>query len=285
MIIRTAQNSYLMIGYMEQEAGRETCLCENMRDRRKVLMVRMKDPELIRGCAGFLYRQARVSGFTDLEECAVDGEDLLAVFAFPRGQVLEERLSGEYMGMEERLNITGNILERIILQDMGAYFAARCIRPGGVWVTRSGEVSFLYDLAGAEWSADFCMREVSAAVAGLLERVFSGELKKETVPDLMGFLRELSEDSFSEYVELYRRFQEIREEVLRLPGETLAMPKTWIFQVWDKIKRLFKPLKRLLALALLAAALLYMAHTIRTASQPAASMDLLEQIGTLDILR
>lgn len=285
MIIRTAQNSYLMIGYMEQEAGRETYLCENTQDRRKVLMVRMKDPEQIRGCVGFLYEQARVSGFTDLEECAVDGEDLLAVFAFPRGQALEERLSGEYMGMEERLNITGNILERIILQNMGAYFAARCIRPGGVWVTRSGEVSFLYDLAGAERSADFCMREVSAAVAGLLERVFSGELKKETVPDLMGFLRELSEDSFSEYVELYRRFQEIREEVLRLPGETLAMPKTRIFRVWDKIKRLFKPLKRLLALALLAAALLYMAQTIRTASQPAASMDLLEQIGTLDILR
>lgn len=283
MIIRTARNSYLMIGYIKQEAQSEVYLCENTENRTRCLMVRIMDSELIRSSVGFLYEQAESWGFTDFEECAVDGENLLTVFAYPQGQSLEEKLAGEYTGMAERLDIVGHVLEKLILQDMAPYFAARCLRPGGVWVTRSGKVSFLYDLAGAERCTDFSMQEVSAAVCGLLERVFEEELKKEMVPELKEFLRDLEKDSFADYVELYRKFQELREVLLGLPQEVFSMPKTWDFRVWERITKLFHPLKRLAALALLIAALVYMAWTIRTAFQPSASMNLLDQIGTLDI--
>ena len=40
----------------------------------------------------------------------------------------------------------------------------------------------------------------------------------------------------------------------------------------------------MIALVLLIAALVYMIWTIRTASEPAASMQLMNQIGTLNIL-
>lgn len=283
MIIRTARNAYLMIGYIEQGVQSELCLCENIEDHRRFLMARIMDPEQIRGSVGFFYEQAENWAFTDFEECTVDGEDLLTIFVYPQGQVLEEKLSGEYTGIVERLDVVKNILERFILQNIPAYFAARCLRPGGVWVKRSGEVSFLYDVAGAERGADFGMREVSASLCSLLERVFSGELKKETVPELKKFLKELQEDSFSDYMELYRRFQEVQKVLLELPQEALVLPKTWIFRVWDRVKKFFKPLKKLVALALFIAALAYMVWTLQAASQPAASMNVLEQIGTLDI--
>lgn len=283
MIIHTARNSYLMIGYMEQGARSELCLCENTESGRRCLMARIMDPDLIHGSAGFLYEQAGNSAFTDFVECAVSEENLLAIFAYPQGQCLEEKLFEEYVGAAERLDIVKNVLERLILQNIPAYFAARCLRPGGVWAKRSGEVFFLYDVAGAERGADFGMREVSAAFCSLLERLFAEELKKEAVPDLKKFLAELQEDSFSDYMELYRRFQEIQQALLELPQEALFMPKTWIFRVWDRMKRYFKPLKKLAALVLFIAALVYMVWTIRTASQPAVSMDLLDQIGTLDI--
>lgn len=283
MIIRTAKNSYRMIGYMEQGAGSELCLCENTENHKRYLLARIMDREQIRDSVGFLYEQAGNRAFTDFEECAVDGEDLLAVFAYPQGQTLEERLSSEYMGMAERLDIVRHVLERLILQDMAAWFAARCLRPGGVWVARNGEVSFLYDAAGVGQGRSFAMKEVSAALCGLLERVFSEELKKETVSELEMFLRELEEDSFADYVKLYGRFREVQDDLLKLPQEAFAMPKTWIFRVWDRVKRLFGPLKRLAALALLIAVLVYMVWTVQTASRPAASMDLLDRIGTLDI--
>lgn len=283
MIIHTARNSYLMIGYIEQGIQSELCLCENIENYRKCLMVRIMDPDRIHDSVGFLYGQAGNRDFTDFEECMVEEENLLAVFAYPQGQILEEKLSGEYMGIAERLDVVKNILERFILQNIPAYFAARCLRPGGVWVQRNGEVSFLYDVAGVERGADFGMREVSAALCGLLERLFSVELKNETVPDLKEFLKELEEDSFLDYMELYRRFQEIKQAILELPQETLSMPKTWIFRVWDRVKRSLKPLKKLFALVLFIVALAYMVWTIQTASQPAASMDLFDQIGTLDI--
>ena len=283
MIIHTARNSYLIIGYIKKETQSELCLCENTENYRRCLVIRIMDLDLIYGSAGFLYEQAGNRTFTDFEECTVYKEDLLAVFAYPQGQVMEEKLSGEYTGIAERLDVVRNILEKFILQNIPAYFAARCLRPGGVWIKRSGEVSFLYDVTGAERGADFSMREVSAALCSLLERLFSEELRKETVPDLKKFLKELQEDSFSDYMELYRRFQEIRQALLELPQETFVIPKTWIFRGWDRIKSFFKPVKKLAAVVLLVVVLVYMMWTIQTASQPAVSMDLLDYIGTLDI--
>lgn len=283
MIIRTARNSYLVIGYIEQGIQNELCLCENTENDKRCLLVRIMDPDQIHSSVSFLYEQDGNQAFTDFVECAVYEENLLAVFAYPQGQVLEEKLSVEYTGVAERLDVAKNILERFILQNIPAYFAARCLRPGGVWVKRNGEVSFLYDVSGVERGADFGMREVSAALCGLLERLFSVELKKETVLELQKFLKELQEDSFSDYIELYRRFLEIQQALLELPEEALATPKTWIFRVWDKVKRSFKPLKKLFAVVLFIVALAYMVWTIRTSAQPAASMDLLDHIGTLDI--
>lgn len=283
MIIHTAKNSYLIIGYIKKETQSELCLCENTENHRRCLMIRIMDLDLIYGSAGFLYEQAGNRNFTDFEECTVDEQDLLAIFTYPQGQILEEKLSGEYTGIAERLDIVRNILERFILQNVPAYFAARCMRPGGVWIKRSGEVSFLYDVTGAERGTDFGIREVSAALCSLQERLFSEELKRETVPELKKFLMELQEDSFSDYMELYRRFQEVRQALLELSQETLTMPKTWIFRAWDRVKSFFKPVKKLAAVVLLVVVLVYMMWTIQTASQPAVSMDLLEKIGTLDI--
>lgn len=285
MIIHTARNSYLMIGYMERGAKSELCLCENALSHRRCLMVRIMDQDLIHGSVRFLYGQAENRAFTDFVECTVSEEKLLAIFEYPQGQCLKEMLPSEYMGVAERLDIVKNTLERIILQNLPPYFAARCMRPGGVWVKRSGEVSFLYDVTGVERGTDFGMREVSAAFGGLLERVFDGELKRETVPELKKFLIELHENLFSDYMEIYRRFCEVRLAFLELSQEAFAMPNTWIFQLWDRVKKYFKPLKKLAALILFIVALAYMVWTIRTASEPAVSMNVLDQIGTLDIHR
>ena len=283
MIVRTSKNEYLMIGYIGQDRQRETCLCENTADHRRRIMIRLTDPSLIREAVEFFYEQAENRAFTDFEECAVDGEDLLLIFAYPQGEPLEKKLGGEYTGLPERLAIGKHILERIILQNMPPYFACRCLKREAVWVKRSLDVSFYYDTAGAERGKDFGMAEVQEVFSSLLAWMFAGELGKKTVPPLEGFLRELTEDSFGDYMGLFRRYEEIREELLALPPEALVMPKTWIFRLWDRIRPLFKPLKKILALALLAVALVYMVWTIRLSSEPAASMKLIEQIGTLQI--
>ena len=214
----------------------------------------------------------------------MDGETLLLVFAYPQGEELQKKLSGEYTGLPERLAIVKNILERIILQGMPCYFACRCLKKEAIRVKRSLDVSFFYDTAGAERGKDFGMKEVQEVFAGLLAWIFEEELRKKTVSPLEEFLEELTQSLFEDYMELYRRFEEVREQLLALPPEELAMPKTWIFRFWDRLKKIFKPLKKLIALVLLIAALVYMIWTIRTASEPAASMQLMNQIGTLNIL-
>lgn len=246
-------------------------------------MVRIKDPVLIRESLGFFCRQAENRAFTDFEECAVDKEELLLIFADPQGEPLEKKLTGEYTGLPERLTIGKHILERMILQNIPPYFACRFLKKEAVWVKRSLDVSFYYDTAGAERGEDFGMGEVREMLSRLLAWMFAKELDKKMLAPMERFLEELSGNALTDYIGIYRRFEEVREEILALPPEAFVMPKTWIFRLWDRIRRLFKPLKKILALALLVVALAYMIWTIRLSSEPAASMDLIRQIGSLQI--
>lgn len=283
MIVRTSRNAYLVIGYKGQEGENETCLCENMSDRRRCLMIRIKDEALIRACVGFFYEQADSRTFTDFEECTTDEDSLLLIFSSPQGQPLTEMLGNEYSGLEERARIMENVLEKIIIQDMAPCFAVACLQPAAVWVKRNLEVSFLYSIAGAEQGKDLGMRKVQESLRRLLQTVFEEELKKETIPPMEAFLKRLEKEAFPDYMELYRQFREAEEKMLALPEEALMVPRTFLFRLWDRIKRLFGPLKTILALALLMVTLVYMIWTIQTASLPSASMELINQIGTLDI--
>lgn len=283
MIVRTSRNAYLVIGYKGQEGENETCLCENMSDRRRCLMIRIKDEALIRACVGFFYEQADSRTFTDFEECTTDEDSLLLIFSAPQGQPLTEMLGNEYSGLEERARIMENVLEKIIIQDMAPCFAVACLQPAAVWVKRNLEVSFLYSIAGAEQGKDLGMRKVQESLRRLLQTVFEEELKKETIPPMEAFLKRLEKEAFPDYMELYRQFREAEEKMLALPEEALMVPRTFLFRLWDRIKRLFGPLKTILALALLMVTLVYMIWTIQTASLPSATMELINQIGTLDI--
>lgn len=284
MIVRTSRNAYLVIGYKGWEGKTETCLCENMSDRRRCLMIRIKDDALIRASVGFLYEQADDRTFTDLEECTTDEDSLLLIFSSPQGQPLKEKLKEEYSSLEERVKIVENVLEKIILQDMAPYFAVGCLQLRDIWVRRNLEASFHYHVVGVERAMDFGMREVQESFRTLLAAIFDAELKKETISPMETFLKRLEQEAFTDYIGLYRQFKEAAGQVLLLPGEELQVPKTWIFRLWDRIKRIFKPLKTIVALALLLVALTYMIWTIRTAAMPAASMELIYRIGTLDIL-
>lgn len=283
MIIQTVKKAYLVIGYLEQDGQKEVCLCENTVDHSRCLIIRIKDQQLIFAAVEFLYEQVANEAFVDFQDCFVSGESLLLVFSSFEGQELEQKLVSEYSSLEERLEIIKKVLERIILLDMPCYFASHCLELKQVFVNRSLDVSFRYEIADLAQSRIYSMKEVQSRLRELTEFVFKEELKKEVVRPMADFLDMLEKSRCDGYLELYRGFLHTREQVLALSKQELETPKTWIFRMWERIRKLFKPLKKIIVIGVLAAGLFYMLWTIDHASKPASSAKVVEQIGTLKL--
>lgn len=283
MVIQTAKKQYPVIGYLEQDGQRDVFLCENIDRQSRCLLVRIKDQRLISAAVEFLYEQAANQAFTDFQDCFVNGEALALVFACPKGQELEEKLKGEYSSLNERLEIVKKTLERLILLDMPCFFACRSLEASNLFVTRSLDISFRYDLEGIENNRAYSMKDVQACFKETAKLVFKEELKKEVIPPMEVFLELLSQKEYSGYLELYRSFLFTEEQVLALSKQELEIPKTWLFRLWDRIKKWLKSLKRILVVGVLLAGLLYMLWTLDRLSKPAASAKVVNQIGTLKI--
>ncbi len=283
MIIQTVKKTYLVIGYLEQDGQKEICLCENTVDRSRCLIIRIKDQQLILAAVEFLYEQVANEAFSDFQDCFVSEESLLLVFSCYEGQDLEQKIQSEYSSLEERLEIIKKILERIILMGMPLYFASHCMELKNVFVSRSLHVSFRYEITDMGQSRLYSMIEVQSRLRKLMEFVFQDELKKEVIKPVADFQDALESRLYDGYLELYRGFLHTREQVLALSKQDMEIPKTWLFRMWERIRKLLKPLKKIIVIGILAAGLLYMLWTIDYASKPASSARIVDQIGTLKL--
>lgn len=283
MIIQTARKRYLVIGYMEQDEQKEVCLCENIATHSRCLVIRITDRQLYPAVVEFLYEQVANEAFTDFQDCFISEETLLLVFSNYEGRELEQKLGKESCSFHERLEIVKKILERLILLDMPCYFASRCLQMENIFITPSLDISFRYQITDIEHNRDYSMKQVQNRLQEIIKFVFREELRKEVIEPLEVFLKVLAQQTFDHYLELYQGFLSVREKSLAISEQDLTIPRTRLFRIWDKLKALFKPLKRIMVLAVLIGCFLYMLWTIEEKSRPALSANVVDQIGTLKI--
>ncbi len=268
---------------MAREEAADFLLCETAAENRQFLVIALKHMDLIASVIEFLYEQASNPAFTDFHDCFVSSQRLHLVFVYHRGEPLTGILSREYSGLQERLGILQNILERIILLDMPCYFASQCLNAPDIYLSRSLDVSFGYHTGDLLHCRDYTMRQVQSSLHLLVETLFEKELGKEVAPPVSAFLEALENTLYHSSLELYQSFLVMRQALLDLANQDMETPRTWSFRLWERIRRCFKPMKRLFVLAVLIIGLVYMLWNLREVSQPAASSRVMEQIGTLKI--
>lgn len=283
MVIQTVKKEYRVLGYLKEERQQDIYLCEDGEDRSQCLVIRLKRPETVAAAVEFLYGQSVHGAFADFKDCFVSEEALWSVFSYHEGQPFTEWLAKGHPGMEERCEVVKGILERILLQDMPCYFAARCLELPNIYVNQGLQVSFQYGLAGVEISRSYTMQEVQQRLGEVARAVFQEELKKEVIQPIKGLLEDLGQLRYGDCLELYRAFLGARDQVLALPTQELEVPATWVFRVWGRVRKWFQLLKRALAIAALLAGALYLLWTIDDASQPAAPAHVVDQIGTVKL--
>lgn len=283
MVIQSVKASYLVIGYLAEDPQTVSYLCENTANHRRVRIIRIKNPQIFGAAMEFLYEQAANEAFVDFQDCFVSEEDLLLVFTYEQGQALTQKLQNEYCSLEERMEIMKQILEQIILLNMPYYYACWCLRPEHIFVKRSLDISFQYEITDLVNCRVDTMKTVEACFKQLNAVVFQKELKQAVIKPMADFQAVLGQNFHSSYVELYRHFLSVRTAILELSQGDLIKPKTWPFRLGERIKKTVKPLKQIITLVILAAGLFYMLWTIDQSTKPAASVQVIDQIGPLKI--
>ena len=281
MVIETIGRDYRITGRPD---GDGAFLCESTADGKRYLAVPVDDSELDAAAIDFLYRQTSNPVFSDLADCFVDRKTFFVTFKMHEGAALGELLSGEDMSLEERLYLLRKILECAILQKTPHYFLARCLSAENIFSTHDFSVSFRYDLRNLKKHADGTMRQVQLALRTTVALVFSEELKKEVIPPVKSFIASLETEEYADCMEIYKQLSLTALAVMRIERAELQKPKTLPFRIWERLQKGFKPLKRILAAAILVAVLGYMIMTFQAAGKDSGPAKTITKIGTMEIL-
>ena len=283
MVIQTLGKKYVVIKYCSSNSRMERFLCKEESDGKCYTVVRIKDRDLITKTMEFLIREMENKNFTDLSCCFAGEEYFHVVLSYTEGISLQEKLENEVCSLEERLTVGGHLLERIMLLDMSDYFLQECLTAEHIVVLPDLSVAFTYELNTIFQYDKYDFRQVRRRLLQVMETLFVGELKKKALPPLNHFLDVLRKTEWEEVVEIFRQYREMCKEVRSMTPEEMELPKTWVFLVWERLKRFIAPLKKVLALLLFLLAVFYLIHTVQKSVEISAEKKVFDSIGTLEI--
>ena len=284
MVIETIGKDYRVAGKYACGGNASAYLCANAVNDKQYIVLEIPTDELDAGAIDFLYRQTMNQTFSDLADCFVDRKTFYVAFVMHEGQPLANILRSEKMSLAERLFILRKMVERTVLQNAPCFFQMQCLRAENVFVTRDLDTTFLYGIDGVKAYADIKMRHVQLAFHDTVELVFREELKTEVLPPIKDFLRSLKTDEYADCLALFRQLMLTGIAIMRIEGPELEKPKTLPFRIWERLKKGFKPLKRVFAIIILVAVFSYMIFTFKEASGNSAPTKAISHIGTLEIV-
>ena len=75
----------------------------------------------------------------------------------------------------------------------------------------------------------------------------------------------------------------MRKQLLQRTLSGPVEPRTWLFRLWERLKRLTRFVKPVLAGVVLVAAFCYLVYTLLLPAQPKGTPVLFDRIGTVEI--
>ena len=285
MVIQTLEKSYVVVKRCGTEDGAERFICRDGERGGLVTLLRVKDRQVIASVMEYVPSEVPDKIFTDFKGCFVDGAYFCMAMEYHEGMTLGQRLEREHSALEERLEVMHKLLEKAVLLKLPWYFFWDALDPDQVVVSSSLEVEFNYRLRELGHLSVCGRDQAYGRLAGLMRRLFQREFSRQVVPELEEFCRELesASDRYENCLEVYRRYREISEGIAALPPEELKSPRTRPFRLWERVKRGAAGARKLAALLLLTAAVVYLIFTVRQVGLPRERQKVFRYIGTLEI--
>lgn len=284
MIIQNFDHCYQVMGRLGGTETTEEFLCTELTSREALscLLVRVVDPALAKNFTLFLDEKAKNGEFTDYQECFQEDGYFYAVFRYSLDQSLIDRLLSESLSLTERVEIVRGLLERLLLLNPHPYFAVQALRPEQITVSRSLRVSWNYHLEDVGRFESCTGRDVCQSLLPVLRILLAEEEKKGLYPLLEDYFSRLEQGKGLSYLELYQSFLPVYGELLGEP-EGEQTPGTFGFRLWERVKKLLRFCRKVLAVLILGAAVWYVIHSFQDHSGAQVVDKTIRQIGELMI--
>ncbi len=285
MVIRTPQQRFEVVQVLSTSTVAEFCTCRDLNQQRgqTELLARFWNRGLCEGLLPILVNQPEQGTFRDLLGMFTRDGELYARFAYTEAPLLGQRITDESLGLKTRLEIAGNLLERMALLNMPPAVQMGALEDRNVTVDDALRVRFNYVLSSLGEQLEAGYGDVSCRTAQLIRQLFVKELTAQSVPELEGYLAKMQAGAYTGYIGMYSDYDRVRKELLLREVRADMEPQTWLFRMWEKIKSLSRFVRPVLAGLLVVASCLYLIYTLLEPTQPKGTPVIFEQIGTVDI--
>ena len=279
MVIYTYGHEYPVTSVQKSTDEYNIYICTDDRDGGFCRIMSIKNKALFPELVGWLSANADPSVFTDYIDSFMFEDTLCIVMKYTQGITLADRSDTEAAPFRERLELCRRILERAVLMDIPDYVLDRCLDPRHIIVQPDLTVSFNYpieDIIGSRECAPMAKAEK------LMRTIFAQEIERKVPDELMAFFDSLPELMGSDKIELYSKYYMMMTSVVeRNAGD--EEPRSIWYRIWDKIKKIWGVLKKIVMFLLLAAAVVYLVFTINTSGSSTRKQPNFDSIGTVTI--
>lgn len=284
MIIQNFNRSYQVMCHLGSTDKTEEFLCSEIRsgENAAYILICITDIALAKHMTLFLEEKVKGTTFTDYLECFQEDGAFYMVFSYSLWETLTERLQREFCSRKERAEIAKGLLEKLLLLNPHPYFAWNLLNPKQITVSRSLEVGFQYHLEQLGKFESYTIKEVGKRLSQVLRLLFAEEEKNHLYPFLEAYLKQLEQGELSSYLELYKSFITVYEELLTKETKNIV-PETFWFRLWRRIKKILVFLKKILAIAIIAVTILYVVKELGDDSASRVMSQNIRQIGDLTI--
>lgn len=285
MIVRTPERQFLVLQVLRSDEDEEIFVCRDGEDEDGGLytLARFRNPVLNRYLLPMLTGQRLNTAFEDYLGVFSQDGDVYARFRYTDAPLLTQRLARGDFGFRERLEIGGNLLERMTLLNMPPALQFEVLRDQNITVDDALRPRFNYILESMSSCFNVDIGFICVRVSELLRALFEPELSARSLPDLEDYLKRLEQTRFQNYLEIYAGYDQVRQMLLGQTASGPVEPRTWLFRLWNRLKGLTRFVRPILAGVVLVAAFCYLVYTLLLPAQIKGTPVLFDQVGTVTI--
>lgn len=282
MVIESYEKSYQVISQDGSYPDRELYTCVQEGSSLRYRVIQIKDHELMLKVLQFLIEEQKKGTFEDLKDVFTSGEELNVVFTAVRGIRIREFMENE-PSLEERIRVGHNVLEKLVLYDMPAYFMCQSLAFDHLYIEEDLTIYFDHTLEGISEYSNYTLEQANMYRYQLLGDLFKIELGRKTIDAMAQYLKNLLRGQYSDSLEVFKEYEQAAQLTLAIPKEELLIPKTRLFRIWQGIKKLGGIVKKVIFVLIYLGAFGYMIYCLWSCNKVDGYTKTFDSIGTMTI--
>jgi hypothetical protein len=288
MLIQTLRRNFTVLRMLKSTRDLDIAVCRDLLEKKEqlYLVVTLKNPDLIYRTMPFFAAQRQNPSFQDFRECfSQEGQFYMVFFYYEKPQ-LAEKLAAENYSLPERLAVGKSLLSRMVLQSMPACLLYEALQERNLLLDDALQVYFNYRLEDIPSHHLLNWAKAQAELARVFRQLLHKEIVTKVSAELLNFIERLEQGAFTDYLSVYQAYDQLYVHLRTLQEQGEIEPKSLLFRIWERIRRLGRFVKPVVVGLILMTALGYLVYTLIYPPNTVAAGGtpvVIEKIGTVNV--